>query len=86
MTRRKVVFEGEPTTFGEWLLLQLTVLDKTRKELARETCNSEDSVGAWCRDMREPGIRNFLWTCTVLALWRKEEKMTVVCEASEFFQ
>jgi len=86
MAKRKVVSEGDPNTYGEWLLLWLTRLGKTRKELAHEVCVCQDAVGSWVWDQREPGIRNFLWACRIIALWRDEDEMVVVGEASEFFK
>jgi len=84
--KHKKKFEGVPSTFGEWLLFWLTKLGKTRKDLAKEVCICQGAIGSWVRDYREPGIRNFLWACRVIALWRDEDEMVVVREASEFFK
>ena len=82
----------KPTTYGKWLKIRLAHHGVAQKEFAREICVSENTVTSWTRDDREPGVRNFLWTCKYFAILEEEDPdqqpilmAFIILEAGEYF-
>ena len=77
--------QEEPTRFGQWLKIKLRMHGVMQKDFAREICVSTNTVTSWTRGDREPGIRNFIWTCRFFAILENTEPEPIIAEAAAFF-
>ena len=75
----------EPAHFGQWLKMKLKMNGVMQKDLAKQICVSTNTVTSWTRGDREPGIRNFIWTCRFFAILENTGPEPIIAEAADLF-
>tara|TARA_R110000765_G_scaffold378605_2_gene469566 strand:+ start:779 stop:1012 length:234 start_codon:yes stop_codon:yes gene_type:complete len=76
---------GDNMTFGKWLKIKLKKNNIQQKEIAKQICVSENTVTSWTTNVREPGIRNFIWVCKYISIVEKTTEQEIYMEASNCF-